>query len=376
MKDKTRADKIIVLKQVGGLGNSIIDHLIVPVASAANVKMVQVLSHHHGPKTINIKYRCPPSFLIKFSFFAAMWEFIDLFRLSLTAKPTCIAGYLLNPHGIVAFTVAKLTRKKVIISIIGGRPELYTKGSIKGIDFNTSKIPWLGKRMLDMLRHTDAIITTGSITKDYLVKHGVDEDKIYPIICPANNNRFKLQDIPKQFDVLSIGYLSLIKHHEILLRVIAILKKKYPQIKGCIVGNGPRERELTKLAKDLGVEENIYFAGYQQDVAYYYNRSKIFIHTSEREGFPNVVLEAMSCGLPCVVSNCGDIIDIVKDGVNSFVIQNYDDSEGFAKVTLKLLEDKDTYSKISRNALVSMKNLSSKEVTKTWESVLSRVMSE
>jgi glycosyltransferase involved in cell wall biosynthesis len=136
------------------------------------------------------------------------------------------------------------------------------------------------------------------------------------------------------------------------------------------VGDGPRKNELIQLAEKLGISENIDFVGFQTDVPYYYNSSKIFIHTSETEGLPNVVLEAMMCGLPCIVSNCGDILDIAKDGYNSLVIQKFDDYRGFANAIYNLLENDELYNNICRNALKITESVSIENVTQQWELIL------
>jgi len=92
--------------------------------------------------------------------------------------------------------------------------------------------------------------------------------------------------------------------------------------------------------------------------------SKIFVHTSKREGFPNVFLEALLCGLPSVVSNCGDIIDVAKDGVNAFVIDKYDDYISFANAIRRLLEDRKLYETMAHNALDVANALTSEITTK------------
>jgi GalNAc-alpha-(1->4)-GalNAc-alpha-(1->3)-diNAcBac-PP-undecaprenol alpha-1,4-N-acetyl-D-galactosaminyltransferase len=102
----------------------------------------------------------------------------------------------------------------------------------------------------------------------------------------------------------------------------------------------------------------------------YYNRAKIFIHTSEREGFPNVVLEAMMCGLPCIVSNCGDVTDVAKDRINSLVIQNFDDYEGFTRAVIDVLKHKELYYDLSKNALQTMESLSPENVSRKWQIIL------
>jgi glycosyltransferase involved in cell wall biosynthesis len=370
MKKTPDVRKVTVIIQVGNLGGSVIDHLLSPIASAPNVKAVLVLCHNPGPDIARIQYRCPPLAIRKFAILSAIYEFLNLFRLSLFRRSAYLAGCLLVPHGLVTFVVAKLTGKKVIISLIGGRPELYTKGSVQGIDFNTTRVPRLGRLLLAMLRRSDAVITTGSVTKAFLVRHGVREERVHPIISPANKERFRQLPLPKLFDVVSVGYLLSIKHHDVFLKAISVVKKDHPNVKACIVGDGPRFTELVGLAKDLGIEGNVSFAGHQKDVPYYMNSSRVFVHSSEREGFPNVYLEAMSCGLPSVVSNCGDIIDVARDGQNSFVIQRFDDHEGFARAISLLLDDRDTYERMSKSALASMNTLLHADVTSKWELIL------
>lgn len=359
-----------ILIQVGKLGSSIVDHRISPLAKAKDVTSVLVNSCRPGPVIDKVKYYCPPKFLTRFAPAAVVYQFFSLFYLALFRNPTHLVGFLLFPHGLIAFIVAKLTRKKVILFLIAGRAELYTKGSIQGIDLDNKIPPWYGQLYLKMLKFSDAIITTGSITKQFLVKHGMEADKIHPIINPANQLRFNKVNHLKIYDIVSVGLLSLIKHHEVLLYAISEVKKNIPGIKACIVGDGPRKPELMRLVNELGIKENVDFVGFQKDVSYYYNSAKIFIHTSEREGFPNVFLEAMQCGLPCIVSNCGDIIDIAKDGFNAIVIQKFNDFKGYAKAIITLSKDDKLYHKLSHNAIKTMDLLSVEDVTRKWESVL------
>jgi glycosyltransferase involved in cell wall biosynthesis len=356
--------------QAGNLGGSIIDHLISPLARAKSVTNILLLVHNPGPIIPKVKYYCPLKFLVKFTLTAVIYEFFNLLYLALFRSPTHLAGYLLFPHGLIAFIVAKLTRKPIIISLIAGPVELYSiGGSPLGVNYK-KPLPWNGRLFLQIMRHSDAIITTGSFTKDFLVNHGIQEFKIYPMISPPNKSRFKPLEVPKIYDILSVGRLTPVKHNEVMVRTIYKVKEKYPDIKACIVGGGPCKPEITRLANELGIKENVDFVGVQKNVAYFYNSARIFIHTSEREGFPNVVLEAMLCGLPCVVSNCGDIIDIAKDGFNSLVIQKFNDYEGFAKAITNLLQDEELYHNLSQNALKTMELLSAEDVTRRWEMIL------
>ena len=105
------------------------------------------------------------------------------------------------------------------------------------------------------------------------------------------------------------------KNQELLLRAFAIFSKHNPSFKLSIVGNGPEKNNLLKLSKVLGVEEMITFHGIlpPEEIVVLLNKSKVFCLTSKSEGFPKALLEAMACGLPCIVTDVGDCSHIIDD---------------------------------------------------------------
>ena len=358
---------MIVLVQVGNLGSSVIDRLIRPLAQAG-VCRVLLICRHPGPNIPQIEYYCPPKFIAKFAPIAVVHEFFTLIYLTFFKRPNCISGYHLFPHGVTAFIIAKLTRRPVIISLIAGPIEV--ENPLRGILRQTS--PWVGKIFLKILDHSNAVITTGSFTRAFLIRQGLEESKIYPItgISPPNDCRVRFIELPKLYDVVSVARLSPEKHIEVLVRAVLKVRENYENIKACIVGDGPCRTELENLADELRLNNNIDFIGFKQDVAYYYNSSKIFVLTSEREGSPTTFLEAMMCGIPSVVSNCGDITDIARDGFNCLVIQKYDDYEGFARAIIRLLEDEELYRMLAQNALETAKALPIEKAIEAWQSLL------
>lgn len=361
-----------VLIQVGNLGYNIVNHLLTPIPKASNINNVVIVCTNPGPENPKIKYICPPKIIKRYSLLAFFYESFALLLYSILRGPDILTGYLLFPHGLLAYIVARITGKPLILCIIAGPVELYSIGSPRNFDY-TKPLNLYGKFMLNILKHTNAIITTGSFTKQFLVGHDITPSKIYPVISVPNKSVFHPQPIKKMYDVISVGRLSLVKHHEVLLYAINEIKKEYPGIKVCIVGDGRRKPELIQLSEKLGLSSNIDFVGHQKDVARYYNMSRIFVHTSKREGFPNVFLEAQLCGLPSVVSNCGDIIDIAKDGVNAFVIDKYDDYTSFANAIRRLLEDQELYETMAHNALDVAGALTPETTTKTWEKIIKEI---
>jgi glycosyltransferase involved in cell wall biosynthesis len=127
--------------------------------------------------------------------------------------------------------------------------------------------------------------------------------------------------------VAAVGSLFPIKRWDRLLRVIKKLKTAgTDEVRFRIAGDGPLRPTLEKLAKDLGIIHVVDFQGAIQDVAAFLKGAKFLVHTSESEGCPNVVMEAMACGLPVVAMEAGDIQYLVEEGKTGFLVQQGDES--------------------------------------------------
>jgi len=356
------------------LGNSAVNAHIRPITQVERVDRIFIVRDNPGPNLPKVKYYCPTRFISRFAVLVAFYRFLALIYLSLFKKPDLIHSYLLFPHGTLAFIVAKITGRPISISLIAGPVELYAIGSPLGIKF-TRPLPMVGKALLKILGNCDIVTTTGSFTMDFLIAHGVSRNHIHILHHSVSSQKYRAILVPKIYDVISIGRLVPIKHIEVLLRAISKVKRRYQHVKVGIVGDGPCGTELEKLSAELGINDNVDFLGFQNDVRYYYNSSKIFVLTSEREGFPLAFVEAMMCGVPSVVSNCGDILDIAKDGINSIVIDNYGDVNGYANAISCLLGDNEFYHTISQNAFETVSRLSVSRVTCEWGNILDHIMS-
>jgi glycosyltransferase involved in cell wall biosynthesis len=355
------------------LGDSKVDAKLRPLAQLECVDRLLVVRDYPGPDLPKVCYYCPPRFIARLAAVSAMHKLLILIYLSLIEKPDLIHAYLLFPHGILAFIAAKLTGIPIGISLIAGPIELYAIGSPVGLKF-PRPLPWYGKVFLRILGQCDIVTTTGSFTRDFLISHGISSNHVYILPHSANAQKYQPTIVPKIYDVISIGRLASIKHTEVLLKAISIVKQQYQEVKVGIVGDGPCRTYLEKLRDELGICNNVEFLGFQKEVTHYYNSGKIFVLTSEREGFPGAFVEAMMCGIPSVVANCGDIVDIAVDGYNAIVIQDYNDVEAFANAIIRLLQDNELYQRLSLNALGTVKRLSVAEVTREWGMILDSVI--
>lgn len=350
-------------------------HHIYPITLLDQVDIIMVVRDTKGPEINKVQYNCPPKWTLKIPIIALFYKFVLMMYLSIHEKPELIHGYLLFPHGILAIAVGMLTRKKVGVSLIAGPVELYASGSPIGKYSYCTPLPPLnriGKILLQMLDKCDIITVTGNYTMRFLSKNGINENKI-TILPHVIDDRFKVIDVAKEYDVVFVGRLAAVKHIETLIKSIDVVGKRYPNLKVAIVGDGPCKIELEHLSTKLNLNEIIYFAGYQSNVWECYNRGKLSIITSEREGFPYSVVEALSCGLPVVTSNCGDVSNVIKDDYNGIIVNDYQDYYSFAEAILKLLQNSEIICTQSINALESIENMNDTTVATVWADLISNI---
>jgi len=304
-------------------------------------------------------------------------QLIQLICLSLIEKPSLIHSYLLFPYGYLALIAGKLTGRKVGVSLIAGPVETYMLGgSPIGKYAYGRPLPQsntINSLVLSILKRFDFITVTGTFTRDYLVIRGFDEHKIF-VLPHSVDERFRPLDIEKDYDVVFVGRLAKVKHIDTIIRATAQIQKTLPSIHVAIVGDGEERNKLEELAHSLGLDGQIDFIGYQTNTWDWYNRGKISILTSEREGFPYTVIESLKCGVPTVVSDCGDVNDIVKDSFNGRIISDYNDHEAYAKVIVDLLTHPDLIKVYSENCLLTLDGHSSNSVESTWGEIIARAL--
>jgi glycosyltransferase involved in cell wall biosynthesis len=114
------------------------------------------------------------------------------------------------------------------------------------------------------------------------------------------------------FTLLYVGRLAPLKDHATLLQALALTRTHHPDVQLWIVGDGPLEFSLRKLTDELGLSECVTFFGEQADVSPFMLAADLFVSSSVTEGLPVSLLEAMSVGLPAVVTDVGGMAEIAR----------------------------------------------------------------
>src|SRR6202521_2638381 len=132
------------------------------------------------------------------------------------------------------------------------------------------------------------------------------------------------------FTLLYVGRLAPLKDHATLLRAVALTRMHHPNVQLWIVGDGPLEVSLRKLSDELGLNECVTFFGEQADVSPFLLAADLFVSFSVTEGLPVSLLEAMSVGLPALVTDVGGMGEIARlSGAVTLVASS--DPEGMAE---------------------------------------------
>jgi GalNAc-alpha-(1->4)-GalNAc-alpha-(1->3)-diNAcBac-PP-undecaprenol alpha-1,4-N-acetyl-D-galactosaminyltransferase len=142
-------------------------------------------------------------------------------------------------------------------------------------------------------------------------------------VIPNPVKNFYDSSIERKNIVLYTGRLITTKRIDILINVFTQINN--PTWELWIVGDGPERKKLEILAKSMCCKHQIKFFGLQKEILSFYSLASIFAFTSTSEGFPNVLLEAISSGLPCIAFDCiAGPADLIHDGINGYLIKEMD----------------------------------------------------
>jgi glycosyltransferase involved in cell wall biosynthesis len=182
------------------------------------------------------------------------------------------------------------------------------------------------------------------------IPNGVDLERFYP--GPVGDER-------QDQTVICVSKLRYEKGIDVLLQAWHLVHKQVPQARLVIVGSGPIQSQLERMARELGIEESVEFAGLQSDVPAQLRCGSIGVLPSRWEGMPNALLEAMACGLACVATRVSGSEDVIQPGMNGLLVEP-EDYQGMAEALLTLLNHPDAvrqYGQAARETIVKSYSL-------------------
>lgn len=137
----------------------------------------------------------------------------------------------------------------------------------------------------------------------------------------------------------TLGRLSPEKGHEFLVRAFAAVLREFPRAILVVVGQGDERDRLERLAVELGVKEDVVFAGYRDNASACVNAFDLFVMPSLSEGLGLAMLEAMALRKPVIATNTGGIPEVVTDRVNGLLVPP-GDPQALSRAIVEILRDR------------------------------------
>lgn len=140
-----------------------------------------------------------------------------------------------------------------------------------------------------------------------------------PVSASFFRERYKGE---REKTIVAVGRIDENKNHEMLIRAFSEIAREFPDYKLIIYGEGECRDRLIKMAEDLGYSDRILLPGSIEHVADAIYKTRVFVLSSNSEGVPNTLIEAMLMGLTVIATDCpcGGPADLIEDGVNGFLI--------------------------------------------------------
>lgn len=169
----------------------------------------------------------------------------------------------------------------------------------------------------------------------------------------------------KEKTIVSAGRLMKQKNQKMLLDAFADVLKTYPEHKLIIYGEGPYREELEKHIQELNISENVMLPGSTTELYDKIKNAEIFVLSSDYEGMPNALIEAMCMGLPVISTKVSGATDLIRHEENGLLVE-LDDKAGFKEAIVEVLNNREKAGKLAKNATELNEKLEVSKIMNQW----------
>lgn len=222
------------------------------------------------------------------------------------------------------------------------------------------------RKLRDFLyRFATGVVVQTQKNKAYFSKAVQKKSKvIYNPIDLKNNAGIALKS-EKEKKLVTAGRLMPQKNQKMMIRAFANVLKKHSDYQLVIYGEGPSREELETLCKELDVTGNVLLPGNVSDIHEKIKNAEVFVLSSDYEGMPNALIEAMCLGLPCISTKVSGATDLIQDHENG-LLTDLGNQEQMERAMLELIEERQLAAKLGENASKLNETLEVSKIMQEW----------
>lgn len=229
--------------------------------------------------------------------------------------------------------------------------------------------------MKKLYKKADGFVFQTNEQKEYFDKKIQDNSIV--IFNPIKEEFMEKNIVEKENAIINVGRLAEQKNQKMLINAFAKVCNKYKDYTLKIFGQGPLKEELEKQIEDLNLKGRVILEGVSDNIKSELEKSKIFVMTSNFEGMPNALIEAMSLGVASISTDCpcGGPRELINDNINGFLIKN-NDEEALCYKLEQLLSDESKIKSFGNEAEKIKQKLNIDSIAIQWKEYIYSVINQ
>lgn len=176
-------------------------------------------------------------------------------------------------------------------------------------------------------------------------------------------------------NILAVGRLTKAKDYFTMLKAFSLVLKEVPA-NLLIIGEGEERWKIEKAISDLNISKNVVLLGLQKNPFKYMAKADVFVLSSILEGFPNVLVEAMACGMSVISTDCQSGPNEIIENEKSGLLVPVGSEKKLAEAVVKLLKDGNLRDRFSKNAKIRAKYFSADNSAREFKNLFKKVLEE
>ena len=226
-----------------------------------------------------------------------------------------------------------------------------------------------------LYRFADGIVVQTQKNKAYFSKAVQKKSEI--IYNPINLKEYAgiSLNLDREKTIVTAGRLMPQKNQEMMIQAFKTVADRYPEYQLIIYGEGPSRNDLEQLISKLGLEGNVKLPGNTTRLHDCIKTAGMFVLSSDYEGMPNALIEAMCLGLPVISTKVSGATDLIKDHENG-ILTELNDQAGLEAAMLELIENQEFTETLAKNAVKLNESLELTKIMNQWIQFIKKITAE